>query len=110
MFDFDAPSTRDVQETIIILAGLARFIVADISEPRSIPQELAAIVPSFPSVPVQPLLQTGHAPWGMYSHITRYPWVLPLLTYDNHLTLLPQLELRVIAPAEAKAREQAVNR
>jgi hypothetical protein len=78
LFDFEKPSTRDTQETITTLAGMVRFVIADITDPKSIPQELASIVPDFPSVPVQPVLQTGHEPWGMYDHIQRYPWVLPL--------------------------------
>src|SRR5262249_38722416 len=66
LFDFAKPATRDTQETIVTLAGLARFIIADISDPKSIPQELGSIVPNLPSVPVQPLLETGYEPWGMY--------------------------------------------
>jgi Pentapeptide repeats (8 copies) len=73
LFDFEKPSTRDTHETIITLAGMVRFIVADITDPKSIPQELASIVPNLPSVPVQPLLQNGFEPWGMYDHIKRYP-------------------------------------
>jgi uncharacterized protein YjbI with pentapeptide repeats len=106
LFDFEKPSTRDTQETIITLAGMVRFIIADITDPKSIPQELASIVPNLPSVPVQPLLQNGFEPWGMYDHIKRYPWVLPLVPYENQETLLTALPLEVIAPAEAKAKEQ----
>jgi hypothetical protein len=105
LFDFEKPSTRDTQETIVTLAGLARFIIADISDPKSIPQELGSIVPTLPSVPVQPLLETGHEPWGMYDHIKRYGWVLPLVEYQNQQALLKDLELKVIVPAEAKAKE-----
>jgi len=64
LFDFEKPSTRDTQETITTLAGMVRFVIADITDPKSIPQELASIVPDFPSVPVQPLLQTGYKPRG----------------------------------------------
>jgi uncharacterized protein YjbI with pentapeptide repeats len=106
LFDFEKPSTRDTHETIVTLAGMARFIIADITDPKSIPQELAAIVPNLPSVPVQPLLQTGNEPWGMYDHIKRYPWVLPLVPYENQEALLTQLAPKVIAPAEKKAKEQ----
>jgi len=107
LFDFEKPSTRDTQETIVTLAGMVRFIIADITDPKSIPQEVASIVPNLPSVPVQPLLQNGFEPWGMYDHIKRYPWVLPLVPYENREALLTDLQFRVIAPAEAKAKEQA---
>jgi hypothetical protein len=107
LFDFDKPGSRDTQETIATLAGMARFIIADITDPRSIPQELAAIVPNLPSVPVQPLLQTSSETWGMYDHIKRYPWVLPLVFYENQEALLTILDANVILPAEQKANEQA---
>jgi uncharacterized protein YjbI with pentapeptide repeats len=106
LFDFESPSTRDTQETIVTLASLSRFIIADITDPKSIPQELALIVPTLPSVPVQPLLQAGCEPWGMYDHIKRFPWVLPLVEYENQQALLRELEPKVIVPAEAKAKEQ----
>jgi uncharacterized protein YjbI with pentapeptide repeats len=106
LFDFEKPSTRDTQETITTLAGMVRFVIADITDPKSIPQELASIVPNLPSVPVQPLLQTGYEPWGMYDHIKRYHWVLPLVLYENQETLLMEIEPKVIGPAEAKAKEQ----
>jgi uncharacterized protein YjbI with pentapeptide repeats len=105
LFDFEKSSTRDTQETIVTLAGLSRFVIADITDPKSIPQELGSIVPTLPSVPVQPLLQIGYQPWGMYDHIKRYPWVLPLFEYENTKELLQDLESKVIAPAEEKAKE-----
>jgi hypothetical protein len=106
LFDFDKPATRDTTETITTLARLARFIIADITLPKSIPQELVSIVEALPSVPVQPLLQGKRRPWGMYDHIRRYPWVLELHRYNDLSDLLPSLQAKVIEPAEAKAREQ----
>jgi hypothetical protein len=43
----------------------------------------------------------------MYDHIKRYPWVLPIVPYENREALLTVLPLKVIAPAEAMAKEQA---
>jgi hypothetical protein len=105
MFDFDKPATRDTHETITTLARMARFIIADISDPRSIPQELVSIVEQLPSVAVQPLLRKGDEPWGMYDHIKRYSWVLPLTTYTTQSGLVARLNALVLARAEAKVQE-----
>jgi uncharacterized protein YjbI with pentapeptide repeats len=101
IFDFQAPTSRDLQETISTLAHLARFIIADISDPRSIPQELVSIVPTLPSVPVKPLIRRGEEPWGMYRSIARYPWVLGLLEYSDVAELRKAMESEIISAVEA---------
>lgn len=106
LFDFDKPASRDLTETVLILAHMARFIIADITEPRSIPLELQAIVPQL-AVPVQPLLlEDSSGEFGMFQDLKKkYPWVLPIYQYEGLDTLLASLSETVIAPAEAKARE-----
>lgn len=105
LFDFDQPASRDVTETVTLLARMSRFIIADITEPRSIPQELAFVVPDLPSVPVQPLLEGSATEYGMFEHFKRFPWVLELYRYKDRDDLLASLEAKVIAPAEAKVKE-----
>ena len=105
MFDFAQPSTRDTVETISTLAHLARFIIADITDPRCVPQELQTIVPNLPSVPVQLLLAASEAEYGMADHLKRYPWVLEVYRYSALEELVAGLNEKIIEPAEAKARE-----
>src|SRR5262249_5706085 len=64
LFDFSVPATRDITETVSLLARMARFIVADLTDPSSIPKELEAIVPDL-AVPVQPLLEGASRPHAM---------------------------------------------
>lgn len=105
LFDFDKPARRDTQETITMLARMAKFVIADITSPKSIPQELKSIVETLPSVPIKPLLMKGRRPWGMFDHIKRYPWVLAVHHYRDLDDLKATLIEKVIAPAEAKVIE-----
>jgi hypothetical protein len=104
LFDFSVPATRDITETISLLARMARFVVADITDAKSIPQELAVIVPDLPSVPVQPLLLEGSDEYGMFEHFKRYPWVLETYRYPSSERLIASLGEHVIRPAEDYAR------
>ena len=105
LFDFDKPTTKDTHETITTLARMSRFIIADITDAKSIPQELVSIVEQLPSLPVQPILQQDCEPWGMYDHIRRYPWVLELYRYDALDEFIPRIREAVISPAEMKVME-----
>lgn len=107
MFDFEKPSSRDLTETITTLAGLSRFIIADLTDAKSIPQELMAIVPNHPSVAVQPIILDTEREYAMFERFTRYPWVLPLYHYTHPNQLLEALAEKVIAPAERRVMELA---
>lgn len=102
LFDFDKPSNRDLTETISTLAHMSRFIIADITDAKSIPQELQAIVPNLPSVPIQPLLECSAVEYAMFEHFHRYPWVLPIYHYDETLEPSKKMVADIISAPENK--------
>ena len=102
LFDFNVPATRDVTETVSLLARMARFIVADLTDPSSVPKELEAIVPGL-AVPVQPLLEGASRPYSMFRDYWN-DWVLPVYRYEGLEPLLATLAEKVIAPAEGKVK------
>ena len=55
LFDFEKPANQNVTGTVLTLARLARFIIADLTDPSSIPYELGRIIPNT-KVSVQPIL------------------------------------------------------
>jgi Pentapeptide repeats (8 copies) len=105
LFDFDKPISRTTDETITLLARMARFVIADISDAKSVLQELRSIVPELPSVPVQPLIIATQEEPGMFDFYQGRPSFLPVHRYDMPGQLLADLGDRVISPAEAKVSE-----
>jgi hypothetical protein len=105
LFDFEKPSSRNFTETVRTLAHLSRFIIADLTNPASIPQELYAIVPTL-AIPIQPLLEVSQKEYSMFDDLRRtYHWVLPTYHYVDLSALLTSLPTDIIAPAEQKADE-----
>jgi hypothetical protein len=66
LFDFDKTTSQTTDETITLLARMSRFVIADISDAKSVLQELRAIVPDLPSVPVQPIMLAVQEEPGMF--------------------------------------------
>jgi uncharacterized protein YjbI with pentapeptide repeats len=104
LFDFQRPSSRDFTETVKTLALLSKFIIADLSSPRSIPQELQAIVPET-KVPVQPIIYATQKPYAMFADFVAYPWMLELLGYSTEPELSHGIKTVVLPRVEAKLAE-----
>jgi uncharacterized protein YjbI with pentapeptide repeats len=105
LFDFEKPKSRDTDETVTLLARMARFVIADISDARSVLQELRAIVPDLPSVPVQPIILASQEVTGMFDFYLNRPSFLPIYRYVDQKQLLADLGDKVIRPAELKVLE-----
>jgi uncharacterized protein YjbI with pentapeptide repeats len=105
VFDFEGSTSRTTDETITLLARLARFVIVDISDAKSVLQELRGIVPDNPSLPVQPIIDAAQEEPGMFDFFKRYPWFLEVHRYDNPGQLLGDLKDWVIGPLEAKVAQ-----
>ena len=68
LFDFDKPTQRDFTETVKTLAGMSRFIIADITNPKSSPLELQATVPDY-MVPFVPIQHEDEEPFSMFADL-----------------------------------------
>ena len=105
LFDFDKPASKDVTGTVETLARMARFIIADLTDPSSIPHELATIVPFLRTTPVLPLRLAGSGGYSMFDDFSgSYPWVLETYKYKNGQSLISDLP-KVIGPAEKMAEK-----
>ena len=111
LFDFDKPSQRDFTETILTLAGMARFVIADISNPKSSPLELQATVPNY-MIPFVPILQSGEEPFSMFRDLKQKygDWILDVLEYDSVENLRAGFEPAILVPALEKHAELAARK
>lgn len=92
-------------DNVVMTARLARFVIADITDPKSIPLELQAIIPDL-AVPVQPLLLEGASEFSMFRDLRRkYHWVLQVHICKDPTDLFSSFDENVIAPAVTKANE-----
>jgi len=116
IFDFNPSKNRDLTETVQLLANMSKFVVADLTDAKSIPQELSHIIPFFPSVPIQPiLLSTEKEAYSMFEHWLNFNSVLPIFYYNDKDHLIDSIEQGILKPVRdlknekdksLKAREQ----
>jgi hypothetical protein len=107
VFDFDRPTDKDYTETVQTLAGMSRFVIADVTNPKSTPLELEAIVKPF-KIPYLPIIDVSvdPQPFAMIVDLQRnFDWVLPTFAYTTKEELLDNLEIAIIHRAVAKHNE-----
>ena len=82
VFNFDKPETKDFTETVRLLAGLSKFVIADITNPKSAPLEIQATVPEI-MVPFRPIIEEGEKPFAMLTDlwIKHRDWVFEPIYY-----------------------------
>jgi hypothetical protein len=98
LFDWEPSENRDLTETVLLRANMCRFVIADVTDAKSIPQELSVIVPNLPSVAVQPIILASEHEYAMFEHWRKFPAVLSEYRYESQQQLLDTLDTRVLAP------------
>ena len=115
LFDFDRPVDRSVRETVLTLASLSLFIIADLTSPSSIPLELGEVIPTF-EIPVAPIIAEGEKPFAMFVDLynqfkrERGGHLLEVLSYQSIPVLTSHLNERIIEPAKDLANELAARK
>ncbi len=100
VFDWDKPTSRDLTETVQLLANMSRFVVADVTEAKSVPQELIHFIPFLPSVPVRPIFLSSEHEYSMFEHWTGYNTMLPVFKYEDRQHLIDNIHEAIIKPVE----------
>jgi uncharacterized protein YjbI with pentapeptide repeats len=106
IFDFEKATSRDFTETIKVLAGLSFFVIADITDPNSIPLELQAVVPDY-QIPFISIIEKGKKPFSMFKDLTKYPWIFSPLTYSSKDDLINGFKEIFLDRAFEKQKELA---
>lgn len=83
IFDFEKPSTRNLTETVMTLASMSKYVIVDLSSPRSVPHEMASIARQLPSIRFYPIILKGEKAFGMFDDYQAYSWIRPLKEYDE---------------------------
>ena len=83
LFDFEKPNRKDLTETVGLIGRMSKFVVADLTDAKSIPQELSELIPNNPSLTIYPIVSKEHREYSMFEHWVRYPWVKKVLKYDK---------------------------
>jgi hypothetical protein len=106
VFNFDKPETKDFTETVRLLVGLSRFVIVDITNPKSAPLELQATVPEY-MIPFVPILERGEEPFAMFRDlwIKHREWVLDPIRYPSVDRLIEVLDAEIVKPAQVKFAE-----
>lgn len=86
-------------------AFMKSSVLSHISDAKSVLQELRAVVPDLPSVPVQPIILATQEEPGMFDFYRNFRWFLKVHRYLSQEQLIAELGEKVIRPAELKVRE-----
>jgi uncharacterized protein YjbI with pentapeptide repeats len=104
LFDFAKPASREVIETVSILAHMSRFVIPDLTDAKIVIDELRQIIPTLSTVAFAPIVHADERLYGTFRYHLTLPYVLEPFRYSSIDDLCSQLLDRIINPAESTAR------
>ncbi len=106
-FDFERPSDRDYAETVVILAGLSRFVIADFTNAKEVRAEVAQARAQYKGVPIIPIAKAGAPlPVTMVNAFSEEELGL-MVRYTTIGDLLEKLPTAILEPAEERVNQIA---
>ena len=101
IFDFENTENQSILETVMTLAGMARFIIADVTSATMVREELRSIVEKYPSKPIQPILLYGEKEYVTLPEMFRdFRNILKTFIYQDKNDVISELSTEIIQPAE----------
>ena len=99
IIDF-TPELKRIRDTVMVLAGLARFVVVDPSG-DSVSGELANTVAKFIKTPFIPILERGREAYSLFKELQQdYPNVVDEIFYfKDHKELKEKVVSKIVTPA-----------
>ena len=107
--DLGGAKRPDVMETATLLARLARFVIADLTNAPELLQVLEAVVPEV-TVPVLPIDSSSRGRRVQFENAWRYPWYFEATRYENAAHLSKLLAAPWFSRADRKREELRAKR
>ena len=101
-FDFQRPSDRNYAETIITLAGMSRFVVADFTNAKEVRAEVGQIRSQYRRVPIVPIAKAGVTLPITMANVFAPNELRAVVRYTGIDDLLAKVRPSIIEPAEAE--------
>jgi uncharacterized protein YjbI with pentapeptide repeats len=99
LFDFIQPRSKDLTDTVTLLAQMSLFVIADLTDPSCSPYELKSVYDAT-KVPIQSIILKGKKPFAMFWDLRNASRdrVLAPFTYSDPDHLIHSLRGSVIQP------------
>jgi hypothetical protein len=100
---FDFPAPKGITPTFKVMASICGWVVADVTDPSEVRNEITLIAREHPSVPIRPILQDRRREWlGLAELRKQGANIAPTVRYRNTAHLLAMVDEALIAPVRGQ--------